>query len=315
MSPRTERGRAAARRRPAAGDGPGGTTGRVRATVARRRHDDAGAARGVRRRFCPRRTCVETIAGPHARVEVLVGPGQSAETYEPTPRQMAALDDAVGLSSASASRASGRCCRRSRGCTPRCRSSTCARGSACARGRATTATTTTRATPTSGSTRRWRGSMGRTDRRDPHASRPGARGAYAAGLARLEAELTATAAEVARLLVAVARPLLLRLPPRLRLPRRPLRPAPDRRAAGRTRAGGARTGGADRAGTTRRGARDLHPAAVRPAQRAHGGRRDRRATRAARRSRARLPGQPAPDGDGPGAGVRRRARPPRGERP
>jgi zinc transport system substrate-binding protein len=43
----------------------------------------------------PQAYLLQTIAGPHARVEVLVGPGQSAETYEPTPRQMAALDDAV----------------------------------------------------------------------------------------------------------------------------------------------------------------------------------------------------------------------------
>lgn len=43
----------------------------------------------------PQAYLLHAIAGPHARVEVLVGPGQSAETYEPTPRQMAALDDAV----------------------------------------------------------------------------------------------------------------------------------------------------------------------------------------------------------------------------
>jgi len=43
----------------------------------------------------PQAYLLQAIAGPHARVEVLVGPGQSAETYEPTPRQMAALDDAA----------------------------------------------------------------------------------------------------------------------------------------------------------------------------------------------------------------------------
>lgn len=43
----------------------------------------------------PQAYLLQTIAGPYARVEVLVGPGQSAETYEPTPRQMAALDDAA----------------------------------------------------------------------------------------------------------------------------------------------------------------------------------------------------------------------------
>ncbi|MHB8079551.1 MAG: metal ABC transporter solute-binding protein, Zn/Mn family [Candidatus Krumholzibacteriia bacterium] len=43
----------------------------------------------------PQGYLVREIAGPLARVEVLVGPGQSAETYEPTPRQMAALDNAA----------------------------------------------------------------------------------------------------------------------------------------------------------------------------------------------------------------------------
>ncbi len=43
----------------------------------------------------PQAYLLQAIAGPHARVEVLVGPGQSAETYEPTPRQMTALEDAT----------------------------------------------------------------------------------------------------------------------------------------------------------------------------------------------------------------------------
>src|SRR5262249_47908376 len=37
---------------------------------------------------------VERIAGSHARVEVLVGPGQSHHTYEATPRQIAGLHHA-----------------------------------------------------------------------------------------------------------------------------------------------------------------------------------------------------------------------------
>ncbi len=39
----------------------------------------------------PQRYFVERIGGEHVRVGVLVGPGQSPATYEPTPRQMARL--------------------------------------------------------------------------------------------------------------------------------------------------------------------------------------------------------------------------------
>jgi zinc transport system substrate-binding protein len=39
----------------------------------------------------PQAYLVERIAGPYVDVEVLVGPGQSPETYEPTPKQMARL--------------------------------------------------------------------------------------------------------------------------------------------------------------------------------------------------------------------------------
>jgi len=39
----------------------------------------------------PQAYCVERIGGPHVAVEVLVGPGQSPATYEPTPKQMARL--------------------------------------------------------------------------------------------------------------------------------------------------------------------------------------------------------------------------------
>ena len=40
----------------------------------------------------PQAYVVNRIAGPHASVEVLVGPGQSHETYEPTPRQMSRME-------------------------------------------------------------------------------------------------------------------------------------------------------------------------------------------------------------------------------
>jgi zinc transport system substrate-binding protein len=39
----------------------------------------------------PQKYFVERIAGPHAQIEVLVGPGQSHHTYEATPRQIAGL--------------------------------------------------------------------------------------------------------------------------------------------------------------------------------------------------------------------------------
>jgi len=42
----------------------------------------------------PQKYLVEQVGGPHVAVEVLVPPGQSPETYEPTPRQMAALASA-----------------------------------------------------------------------------------------------------------------------------------------------------------------------------------------------------------------------------
>ncbi|MDQ7008558.1 MAG: zinc ABC transporter substrate-binding protein [Acidobacteriota bacterium] len=42
----------------------------------------------------PQRFFVQRIAGDGVRCEVLVGPGQSPATYEPTPRQMAGLADA-----------------------------------------------------------------------------------------------------------------------------------------------------------------------------------------------------------------------------
>lgn len=42
----------------------------------------------------PQAYCVERIAGGTVQVGVLVGPGQSPHTYEPTPQQMARLSDA-----------------------------------------------------------------------------------------------------------------------------------------------------------------------------------------------------------------------------
>ena len=42
----------------------------------------------------PQAYIVERIGGERVQVEVLVRPGQSAETYQPTPRQMAALGQA-----------------------------------------------------------------------------------------------------------------------------------------------------------------------------------------------------------------------------
>jgi zinc transport system substrate-binding protein len=39
----------------------------------------------------PQKFLVESVAGERARVHVMVGPGRSPATYEPTPRQMAAL--------------------------------------------------------------------------------------------------------------------------------------------------------------------------------------------------------------------------------
>jgi zinc transport system substrate-binding protein len=42
----------------------------------------------------PQRGIVQAIAGEHARTEVLVKPGQSPATYEPTPRQMVGLEGA-----------------------------------------------------------------------------------------------------------------------------------------------------------------------------------------------------------------------------
>jgi len=42
----------------------------------------------------PLKYFVERLAGPRARVRVLVGPGRSPATYEPTPRQMAELSGA-----------------------------------------------------------------------------------------------------------------------------------------------------------------------------------------------------------------------------
>jgi zinc transport system substrate-binding protein len=42
----------------------------------------------------PQAFLVERIGGEHVSVEVLVGPGQSPATYEPTPAQMAGLDGA-----------------------------------------------------------------------------------------------------------------------------------------------------------------------------------------------------------------------------
>lgn len=42
----------------------------------------------------PQKTMVERIAGPDARVLVMVRPGRSPATYEPTPRQMQALTEA-----------------------------------------------------------------------------------------------------------------------------------------------------------------------------------------------------------------------------
>ncbi|HUW27183.1 MAG TPA: zinc ABC transporter substrate-binding protein [Sulfuriferula sp.] len=42
----------------------------------------------------PQKYFVERIGGEHVAVSVMVGPGQSPETYEPTPRQMVALSQA-----------------------------------------------------------------------------------------------------------------------------------------------------------------------------------------------------------------------------
>lgn len=42
----------------------------------------------------PQASFVERIGGKHVRVDVLVGPGDSPATYEPTPRQVAALERA-----------------------------------------------------------------------------------------------------------------------------------------------------------------------------------------------------------------------------
>ena len=39
----------------------------------------------------PQQYFVEHVGGDHVAVAVLVGPGQSPETYEPTPKQMTAL--------------------------------------------------------------------------------------------------------------------------------------------------------------------------------------------------------------------------------
>lgn len=43
----------------------------------------------------PQAYFVERVGGPHVEVEVLVGPGQSPATYEPTPKQMARLGEAA----------------------------------------------------------------------------------------------------------------------------------------------------------------------------------------------------------------------------
>lgn len=43
----------------------------------------------------PQKYIVERIGGEHVRVTVLVGPGQSPETFEPQPRQMAGLGEAA----------------------------------------------------------------------------------------------------------------------------------------------------------------------------------------------------------------------------
>lgn len=42
----------------------------------------------------PQKYLAERIGGAHAKVDVMVGPGRSPATYEPTPRQMAALSGA-----------------------------------------------------------------------------------------------------------------------------------------------------------------------------------------------------------------------------
>jgi len=42
----------------------------------------------------PQKYFVEQVGGAQVEVSVMVGPGQSPETYEPTPRQMTALSDA-----------------------------------------------------------------------------------------------------------------------------------------------------------------------------------------------------------------------------
>lgn len=43
----------------------------------------------------PQKFFVQRLGGEHVRVSVLVGPGQSPETFEPLPRQMAALSSAA----------------------------------------------------------------------------------------------------------------------------------------------------------------------------------------------------------------------------
>ena len=42
----------------------------------------------------PQAFLVEKVSGGHVRASVLVGPGQNPHTYEPTPRQLAALEEA-----------------------------------------------------------------------------------------------------------------------------------------------------------------------------------------------------------------------------
>lgn len=56
----------------------------------------AGASEplGVFVSILPQRFLVESVGGERVRVEVMVGPGRSPATYEPTPRQMAALAQA-----------------------------------------------------------------------------------------------------------------------------------------------------------------------------------------------------------------------------
>lgn len=54
----------------------------------------AGAPLRVVVSILPQKAFVEAVAGPYAQIDVLVGPGRNIHTYEPSPKQMAALAEA-----------------------------------------------------------------------------------------------------------------------------------------------------------------------------------------------------------------------------